>query len=117
MQATEQMNWLAVFLASAGITTAREANFGKHYDHIVQAVRAANPQGLAVLEDLIVKTKRAKPQSDKKVDRTFEFQHIEGDKECLCALCRGDEGMILLGMYKHFGVEIIFREDSVTITA
>ncbi len=102
--------WLAAFFLAAGITKASEINYGNHRNLILQTAREANPNGMKILDDLIDKTAKEPPQIG-----IFKFQHIDGDPQCLCALCREEGANVLLELYKRLGIVILPAEGEITI--
>jgi hypothetical protein len=106
---TKTISWLATFFAMTGIHSVAEVDYGLHHNKINQCVTVANPKGMEILGDLIQKARKSGGSA------VFEFKHVGGDSDCLCSMCRGEEGQVLLGMYRHYGYDIVIGEKTITI--
>ena len=109
-QLVNQWQSMSSMYSVNAITSAKEIDYEVHSKFIQRAVQAANPKGFDTLRSLIDITRDEVTRIGE-----FKFQHIEGDKNCLCSLCQGEEGKILLEMYHKQGIRIVLKEDEINI--
>jgi hypothetical protein len=103
--------WATAFLSACGIASANEFDPDKHHNKLSGFLSQKHGEAYFALGDLISRAKSEKKET------VFSFQHVDADTECLCAMCNGEEEAELIRrMYEHYGVEIEFTQEGVTIT-